>query len=85
MTPHISGTQSKKSLAQTLFETSPTSGWSGPWSALGREQIEWWTDYAAMARQFILDEVRRFAAAEEPITSHGAQIEASPSFLMSVR
>lgn len=85
MTPLISGTQSTKSLAQTLFEGSPTSGWTGPWSALGREQIVWWTDYAAVARQFILDEVRRLTVDEEPVTAHDAQAEASTSLLFSVR
>lgn len=56
MTSVDSGTRIAVSLAQVLFESSPNSGWMGPWSSLRQEQIDWWMNYADIARQFILRE-----------------------------
>ena len=62
MTTNSSAAKTLKSLAQTLYEASPSSGWSGPWRSLGQDQVEWWTHYAAMARRHVLNEIGMFSA-----------------------
>jgi hypothetical protein len=42
-----------KSLAQALFEASPTVGWQGTWDRLGEPQRQWWEAYAEVARAYL--------------------------------
>lgn len=55
MTSIDAGPNSASSLAQVLFESSSSSGCMGPWGSLGQAQLDWWTNYADIARQFMLD------------------------------